>query len=98
MATDFSGITAIERNNYLAAHLLSDLQRVYMNIVRSCAPYEKYVAGTDAGFNTAVNSVFTPAQRAALGPVYVHLQALRDELLANHFDVINWDGALSNGS
>lgn len=67
-----------------AATVLPQLQQIYAQAQAVAGSINTYQAGTDTDFNTAINSIFTPAERAELAAMLTQINALVNNWTAEH--------------
>jgi hypothetical protein len=67
-----------------AAALLPQLQQIYQQSQAVQAAINLYNAGTDADFNSAINSIFTAEERAQLATMLANLNTLVTAWANNH--------------
>lgn len=67
-----------------AASLLPKLQQIYRQAQEVDDAITLYQAGTDSHFNTAINSIFSTAERTELGAMLENLQTLTSAWAAQH--------------
>lgn len=67
-----------------AAAVLPQLQQIYAQCQAVAGSINTYQAGTDADFNTAINSIFAPAERAELAAMLTQINALVSDWTTEH--------------
>lgn len=67
-----------------AASLLPKLQAIYRQCQEVDDAITLYQSNTNADFNTAINAIFTPAERAQLATMLTNVQTLTAAWEANH--------------
>lgn len=72
-----------------AASVLPQLQQIYQQSQAVQGLITLYQAGTDPTFNNAVNTIFTPAERAQLSAMLTQLNTLVNNWTANHSNLLN---------
>lgn len=71
-----------------AAAILPQLQALYAQAQTIVATVELYQAGTDAAFNSAVDDVFSVAERTKLAQIATNLRTLITAWQTNHAAIL----------
>lgn len=90
---DFSGIDAKEESINKATSVRNGVKIVHRQAKSVKGLMDTYIAGTDPVFNTAINGIYTAAQRAELDVVRGKLATLIADLETNHASLIGINGS-----
>lgn len=67
-----------------AAQVLPQLQQIYLQCQQVATSITLYQAGSNTDFNTAINAIFTPAERAELAAMLENVQLLSQTWATQH--------------